>query len=70
VQRPERHTIHHARGIHAKNHADLPFIDMLLGTFVNPCRFEQATGFWNGASACVLDMLLARDVSRPTSTLP
>ncbi len=65
VQRPESHTIHHARGLHAKNYADLPLIDMLFGTFENPARFEHATGFWDGASARVLDMLLARDVSRP-----
>jgi sterol desaturase/sphingolipid hydroxylase (fatty acid hydroxylase superfamily) len=70
VQRPESHTIHHARGIHAKNYADVPFIDMLFGTFENPRRFEHATGFWDGASARVLDMLLARDVSRPAASLP
>jgi sterol desaturase/sphingolipid hydroxylase (fatty acid hydroxylase superfamily) len=68
VQRPESHTIHHARGIHAKNYADLPLIDMLFGTFENPRGFEHATGFWDGASARVLDMLLARDVSRPNAT--
>lgn len=68
VQRPESHTIHHARGIHAKNYADLPVIDMLFGSFENPRHFEHATGFWEGASARVLDMLLARDVSRPVST--
>ena len=68
VQRPESHTIHHARGIHAKNYADLPLIDMLFGTFENPRRFEHATGFWDGASSRLLDMLLARDVSRPAST--
>lgn len=67
VQRPESHTIHHARGIHAKNYADLPLIDMLFGSFENPRRFEHDTGFWDGASARVLDMLLARDVSRPAA---
>jgi sterol desaturase/sphingolipid hydroxylase (fatty acid hydroxylase superfamily) len=70
VQRPESHTVHHARGIHAKNYADLPLIDVLFGTFENPRRFEHDTGFWDGASARVLDMLLARDVSRRTSTRP
>jgi sterol desaturase/sphingolipid hydroxylase (fatty acid hydroxylase superfamily) len=63
VQRPESHTIHHARGVHAKNYADLPLIDMLFGTFENPRSYEHATGFWHGASARVLDMLLWRDVS-------
>jgi sterol desaturase/sphingolipid hydroxylase (fatty acid hydroxylase superfamily) len=70
VQRPESHTIHHARGIHAKNYADLPLIDMLFGSFENPRGFEHATGFWHGASARVLDMLLGRDVSLPRSTRP
>lgn len=70
VQRPESHTVHHARGIHAKNYADLPLIDMLFGTFENPRRFEHATGFWHGASERVLDMLLGRDVSRPGATRP
>jgi len=70
VQRPESHTIHHARGIHAKNCADLPLIDMLFGSFENPRRFEHDTGFWHGASARVLEMLLGRDVSKPRSTRP
>lgn len=70
VQRPESHSIHHARGVHAKNYADLPLIDMLFGTFENPRRFEPASGFWDGASARVLDMLLGRDVSRPASHRP
>jgi sterol desaturase/sphingolipid hydroxylase (fatty acid hydroxylase superfamily) len=67
VQRPESHTIHHARGVHAKNYADLPLVDMLFGTFENPRHFEHATGYWHGASARMLDMLLARDVSRPAA---
>jgi sterol desaturase/sphingolipid hydroxylase (fatty acid hydroxylase superfamily) len=70
VQRPESHTIHHARGIHAKNYADLPLIDMLFRTFENPRGFQHATGYWHGASARVFDMLLARDVTRPVSTRP
>ena len=47
---------------------DLPLIDMLFGTFENPRHFERAIGFGDGASARVLDMLLARDISKPTST--
>jgi sterol desaturase/sphingolipid hydroxylase (fatty acid hydroxylase superfamily) len=70
VQRPESHMIHRARRIHAKNYADLPVIDMLFDSFENPRRFQHATGFWDGASARVLDMLLARDVSRPASNRP
>ena len=43
---------------------------MFLGAFENPHRFEHATGFWDGASVRVIDMLLARDVSRPASARP
>jgi sterol desaturase/sphingolipid hydroxylase (fatty acid hydroxylase superfamily) len=64
VQRPEMHTVHHARGIHHYNFADLPVLDLLFGTFRNPRGFAHATGFWHGASRRVLDMLLLRDVSR------
>lgn len=69
VQRPEMHTVHHARGIHHYNYADLPFIDLLFGTFRNPAAFEHATGFWHGASERVGDMLMLRDVSQPARTL-
>jgi sterol desaturase/sphingolipid hydroxylase (fatty acid hydroxylase superfamily) len=67
VQRPEMHTVHHARGIHHYNYADLPLFDMLFGTWRNPQGYEHATGFWHGASARVADMLLLRDVSRPAA---
>lgn len=63
VQRPESHTIHHGRGIHAFNYADLPVIDMLFGTFRNPKGFEAETGFRDGASAEVGAMLTFRDVA-------
>lgn len=65
VQRPESHSWHHARGLHAGNYADLPLLDMLFGTFRNPADFAPATGFYDGASARVLDMLRFRDVSTP-----
>ncbi len=65
VQRPESHAVHHAVGVHARNYADLPLVDLLFGSFDNPPGYGPATGFWPGASARVLDMLLARDVSRP-----
>lgn len=64
IQRPESHTVHHARNIHAYNYSDLPLFDILFGTFRNPKAFENPTGFYRGASARVLDMLLFRDVTR------
>lgn len=65
IQRPESHTVHHGRGVHAWNYADLPVIDLLFGTFRNPAGYTLETGFHHGASARVWDMLRFRDVTRP-----
>ena len=65
VQRPESHSAHHERGVHARNYADLPVFDILFGTFYNPRDFVPATGFYDGASSRVGEMLLFGDVSRP-----
>jgi sterol desaturase/sphingolipid hydroxylase (fatty acid hydroxylase superfamily) len=70
IQRPESHSFHHERGVHARNYSDLPIFDLLFGTFHNPRDFAAENGFWHGASAQVKDMLLARDVSRPAAALP
>jgi sterol desaturase/sphingolipid hydroxylase (fatty acid hydroxylase superfamily) len=64
IQRPESHSVHHQRGVHRHNYADLPLVDMLFGTFHNPREHARETGFWHGASARVLDMVLARDISK------
>lgn len=64
IQRPESHAVHHARGIHAYNYSDLPLIDIIFGTFVNPRRFEHETGFYEGASSRMGEMLLFKDVSK------
>lgn len=63
IQRPEGHTLHHAKGVHAYNYCDLSFIDMLFGTFRNPDSHKPETGFYDGASAKMKDMLLFRDIS-------
>lgn len=65
VQRPESHSIHHARGVHAFNYSNLPLWDMVFGTFRNAERFEPETGFYDGASRRLGAMLVFRDVSRP-----
>lgn len=65
VQRPESHTIHHGRGIHKKNYCDVPVWDMVFGTFYNPKGYEVETGFYQGASDRIGDMLLFRDVTQP-----
>jgi len=64
IQRPESHTIHHAKGIHAHNYCDLPLFDILFGTFKNPKTFEYETGFYNGASSRIGDMLLFKDINK------
>lgn len=65
VQRPESHALHHARGVHQHNYADLPLIDMVFGTFRNPARQDAPVGFYDGASSRLLEMLAARDVTTP-----
>lgn len=65
VQRPESHSIHHAKGIHAYNYSDLPLFDIIFGTFKNPKNYENETGFYIGASKRILDMLLFRNVDQP-----
>lgn len=73
LQRPESHTIHHAKGIHKHNYSDLPIFDILFGTFYNPKDYEHETGFYNGATDKILDMLLFKDISQDpeeTQTVP
>lgn len=62
IQRPESHSVHHGRGIHASNYSDLPVFDILFGTFRNPYRHAAEQGFYEGASARVLSMVLFRDL--------
>src|SRR6056297_860898 len=71
IQRPESHLVHHARGRHEFNYANLPLWDMVFGTFRNPRSVEGVeAGFWNGASTRILDMLRFRDVSKaPAATV-
>ena len=67
IQRPESHSVHHERGLHRYNYSDLPVFDMLFGTFRNPADYPEEAGFYDGASARIVDMLLLRDVSEPSS---
>jgi sterol desaturase/sphingolipid hydroxylase (fatty acid hydroxylase superfamily) len=63
VQRPESHSVHHARGIHHYNYSDLPLFDILFGTFRNPKDFSQQSGFHEGASAKLPQMLVFKDIA-------
>ena len=50
VQRPESHSIHHQRGVHAGNYGDLPLYDLLFGTFRNPAEPATEAGFFEGST--------------------
>jgi sterol desaturase/sphingolipid hydroxylase (fatty acid hydroxylase superfamily) len=65
IQRPESHAVHHARGIHAYNYSDLPLFDILFGTFRNPEKYIKETGFYDGASQRMKEMLLGKEVDKP-----
>lgn len=65
VQRPEMHRIHHERGRHFDNFADLPVWDLLFGTYRNPATFERPCGFRPEREARFLDMLRFRNVNGP-----
>lgn len=65
VQRPESHSVHHARGVHNYNFSDLALFDLIFGTIQNPREFAPAQGFYDGASSRVGEMLLFRDVTEP-----
>ena len=64
VARPENHALHHARGVHHYNFADLPLIDMMFGTFRNPESFTGEAGFWDGASNRILTLVTGRPVEK------
>jgi sterol desaturase/sphingolipid hydroxylase (fatty acid hydroxylase superfamily) len=70
VQRPESHGIHHERGVHRYNYADLPLWDIVFGTFRNPRRWDGEAGFYTGASSRVAAMLAGRDVASPPAPEP
>ncbi len=65
VQRPESHAIHHEKGVHAYNYSDLPLFDILFGTFRNPKNYVKETGFYDGASSRIGEMLRFQDISVP-----
>ena len=64
-QRPEMHRIHHQRNKHYKNFSDIPFWDMLFGTFENPPTYKGKCGFREEREAKLKDMFLFRNVNDP-----
>ncbi len=67
IQRPEAHGVHHQRGVHGYNYADLPLWDIVFGTFRNPAVWREKGGFYDGASKRIGAMLIGRDISTPES---
>jgi sterol desaturase/sphingolipid hydroxylase (fatty acid hydroxylase superfamily) len=65
VQRPEQHAIHHERGIHGFNYANLPLWDLVWGTFKNPRTWQGDVGFYAGSSSPTARMLMGHDISQP-----
>jgi sterol desaturase/sphingolipid hydroxylase (fatty acid hydroxylase superfamily) len=63
IQRPEAHAVHHERGVHHFNYANLPLWDIVFGTFRNPAAWQGTAGFYAGASTETLRMLIGRDIS-------
>jgi len=64
IQRPESHTYHHAKGIHKHNYADIVIFDQIFGTYLNPEGYEYETGFYDDASAKVIEMLTFQDINK------
>lgn len=63
VTRPESHSLHHERGVHARNYGDIPLFDMIFGTFANPREFEGQVGFYDGGSTRLREMLVGRTIA-------
>ena len=63
VTRPESHSVHHQRDVHAFNYGDIPLFDILFGTFRNPREFTGQVGFFDGSSRQVGPMLIGREIA-------
>ncbi len=63
IQRPESHCVHHRKGVHYYNYADLPLWDMLFGTFRNPAQYIGECGFEEPADKRIGAMLAFGDVN-------
>ena len=63
ITRPESHSVHHQRDVHAFNYGDVPLFDILFGTFRNPREFREQVGFFEGSSRQVGPMLIGREIA-------
>ncbi len=62
VTRPESHSLHHERNVHAWNYGDIPLWDMVFGTFRNPRQWNGQAGFHDGSTR-QWSMLFGRKIS-------
>ena len=69
IQRPEAHTLHHARDRHTGNFGDLPIWDILFGTFANPATVDTAVGFEPERGRRVFAMIACIDVNETEGRL-
>lgn len=63
IQRPEHHSIHHARGVHQYNFADITLWDRLFGTFQEANTFAPFEGFPDDREKKLVSMLGFHDVN-------
>ena len=68
-QRPEMHRIHHQYGYHRNNYGDIPWWDMMFGTFENPKTFASTCGFDPEKEEKLGTMLQFKDVHALEPTL-
>ena len=65
LQRPEMHRIHHKRGHHYQNFADLPFWDMIFRTYCNPPACDTPCGYLPEREQMFSEMLLFKNINNP-----
>jgi sterol desaturase/sphingolipid hydroxylase (fatty acid hydroxylase superfamily) len=63
IQRPESHAVHHQRGVHRFNYGDVPWFDMVFGTFRNPERAPDEAGFFDGGSSKLWSLFIGRKLA-------
>lgn len=63
IERPEGHGVHHERGQHANNYAELVIWDQIFGTWRNPKEWDGEAGFYAGASNKIWSLLIGRKLA-------
>ena len=63
ITRPESHSVHHQRGVHRYNYGDVPWFDILFGTFRNPEVAPDQAGFFDGSSNQIWSLLIGRKLA-------